>query len=116
VTEVDKGLPTVNLNEHYGYINTSTPLIPRQRGTRKDIVIQSRMLGRCDNCSIILLCAHFFAHSYIIIVAACGKLKESARALPGMHQRSSASACPRFARTNKALETDDLTGHGSVPH
>jgi len=35
VTEVDKGLPACNLDEHYGYINTSTPLIPRQRGTRK---------------------------------------------------------------------------------
>jgi len=34
VTEVDKELPTCNFDEHYGYINTSTPY-PRQRGTRK---------------------------------------------------------------------------------
>ncbi len=33
VTEVDKELPVCNLAENYLCINTSTPLIPRQRGT-----------------------------------------------------------------------------------
>jgi len=32
VTEVDKGLPDCNFDEHYGYTSTSTPY-PRQRGT-----------------------------------------------------------------------------------
>jgi len=36
-TEVDKEL-IYKLNENYSYINTSTPLIPRQRGTRKYIM------------------------------------------------------------------------------
>ena len=34
VMEVDKELPACDFDEHYGYINTSTPY-PRQRGTRK---------------------------------------------------------------------------------
>ena len=39
MTEVDKEL-ICELNENYGYINTSTPLIPRQRGTRKYIMTE----------------------------------------------------------------------------
>jgi hypothetical protein len=39
VTEVDKEL-ICKLNENYGYINTSTPLIPRQRGTGKYIMTE----------------------------------------------------------------------------
>ena len=39
MTEVDKEL-ICKLNENYGYINTSTPLIPRQRGTGKYIMTE----------------------------------------------------------------------------
>ena len=49
-----------------------------------------RLLPGFSSCRYLNERFHFFTHSYIIIVAACGKLNESAWALPGMHQRSSA--------------------------
>ena len=43
MTEVDKGLTVCPLDEWYACIDTSTPLIPRQRGTRKDNITLSYM-------------------------------------------------------------------------
>jgi outer membrane usher protein len=43
VTKVDKEFSTCNLDENYGDINTSTPLIPRQRGTSSSLALREGM-------------------------------------------------------------------------